>query len=884
MINGASEMLNDDSSVKMINSKQQQSVHQQQQNVRKSVGVMGSRRIFAPAFKLKVLDSYRNDIDCRGNQRATARKYGIHRRQIQKWLQCEGNLRNSCVENGNTAVSSTTTNSSMVVSKPDSNVTETARSAVTPVTPALNLSLARLHGDELTTQQGPPPHPPHGSSPSLSQCNLQTTNTGALLSHIASVNYQEYSSTSEQHLCRKLEQREQTTETQIDQERNYYVLDRNGEDNVETTSVFDDKVEIKIYQTLTNYRLSSHQEYRYNANDTCRRVYHKTPNHCLQQREQNYNSDVESPDKKSYGLLLAPSAIKTERTSPDLVATPGPYESGVPRTNGSKASLSPISCQTTNINDVNSSSTSTSSVHFGSPQSSTSPSLHVHVHEQLHEHPALVSEKSMLSFLPQDERESRMMTKEIEEKRKEGVRYLKAVIKKEMHVNEEETNDGEEGAISSCTDYQRPLVDGSSLSSDPLSPDCGNYSLTPSPHHPASSLRSNSSYSDSESDPLDCSSSSQNSSGDLIRRRSFSLRFKLDVLDAFRRDVGVAGNQRATARKFGINRRQVQKWLGQETELRGEIALRGNSRQRLGPIQDNVASDESPVDLRTTNYVPMLSPNHTEIHYEQSPPPFYCCNVNSVVTQRHAYYQHPVTEEVSPEIESIGSCNLPYCVNNQTTYCYQEPLHGSCYTGSQDRLYCYSPRDYSEISSLHDTCEEISPPKRQLCTLSCCYGMSPPKKMCLDLDNSRRTDYYQYLPPQDTPLCLVKPKRLFQGSISQMEPVTSTVPTPPSSDAASPSPTNKDLILFKPYLDNPVSKPTKEYTIQCGLSTVNRQSLINNNNNNRQNTCNLNENRSHNYNLQLSLQLPVSWTSHSVPYIEFPQVKSAFFRYPTRYA
>lgn len=61
---------------------------------------VGSRRIFAPHFKLQVLDSYRNDADCKGNQRATARKYGIHRRQIQKWLQVENTLRNS-VSNAN---------------------------------------------------------------------------------------------------------------------------------------------------------------------------------------------------------------------------------------------------------------------------------------------------------------------------------------------------------------------------------------------------------------------------------------------------------------------------------------------------------------------------------------------------------------------------------------------------------------------------------------------------------------------------------------------------------------------------------------------------------------------------------------------------------------
>lgn len=60
---------------------------------------MGSRRIFTPQFKLQVLESYRNDSDCKGNQRATARKYGIHRRQIQKWLQCEDNLRSIIANN-----------------------------------------------------------------------------------------------------------------------------------------------------------------------------------------------------------------------------------------------------------------------------------------------------------------------------------------------------------------------------------------------------------------------------------------------------------------------------------------------------------------------------------------------------------------------------------------------------------------------------------------------------------------------------------------------------------------------------------------------------------------------------------------------------------------
>ncbi|CAH1643620.1 unnamed protein product [Spodoptera littoralis] len=60
---------------------------------RRSEGRAGSRRIFPPQFKLQVLEAYRRDAQCRGNQRATARKFGIHRRQIQKWLQAEPTLR-----------------------------------------------------------------------------------------------------------------------------------------------------------------------------------------------------------------------------------------------------------------------------------------------------------------------------------------------------------------------------------------------------------------------------------------------------------------------------------------------------------------------------------------------------------------------------------------------------------------------------------------------------------------------------------------------------------------------------------------------------------------------------------------------------------------------
>ncbi|XP_033349383.1 uncharacterized protein LOC117233110 [Bombus vosnesenskii] len=948
MAHGVSEVLGEgNTAVKMVHQKQQQQQsvqqHQQQQNARKSVGVMGSRRIFAPAFKLKVLDSYRNDIDCRGNQRATARKYGIHRRQIQKWLQCEDNLRNSCAETGNTSggVVSTTAISPVGVSKPDGTVTEATGPAVTPAAPALNLSLARLHGDELATQQGPPPllsHPPHGGSPSSPQYASQSGTATAPVLPVR-LGYQEYSgSNSEQHhSCRETEDRVQVTvdvhgysETRADQESTYYVLNSDGQREHENS--IDGRNETKVYQTLTAYRVPVHQEHhRYGGNEASNEIaiatssLHRhrssTPSathHHHHRSQQNYGDvdssssmDGKSSSPPSYGSLLAPSMIKTERASPDSAATPGPCEStsspGV-----SRVPLSPISYPA-NGTGSNSSSSSTTSVHLDSPRASASPCLHVHVHEHAHAHasPTLDSEKPIPSLhhrsaQQQHQRESRETTTTAvrihAEKETENIaeepEIGRAMVKEEIQLEEDVAapivEEGREAVVaSSYVDYQRPPAATSTLAdSCPISPvhDREGYSLPSSPQEPVSSGRSSTSCSDSEMDPLDCSSGGHNSSNDLARRRSFSLRFKLDVLDAFHRDVGVAGNQRATARKFGINRRQVQKWLGQETELRGEIALRGNSRQRLGPIQD-AASGDSPVDLRTSNYVSSLSQDRIEIEFERSPPPLYCCDVGSSSSHHFPYYQHPAAVDVSSENEPVVSCNLACCMDGHVVTpvasCYQETsLRGSCYSNSHTRLYCYSPREYSsEIASAPEHSEELSPAfKRQHCTLSCCYETLPsPKRLCLEAEDPIRTNSCHEVPPQETPLCLVKPKRLVVASPSRTEPVSSTVPTPPSSTAPPPpGPTlKKDAILFKPYLDNPVTKPIKEHAIQRGLSPVSSHSIIvNNNNNNCQSICNLNEGRGHDYALELSLRLPVSWRAHPSPYTEFPQVRSAFVRYP----
>lgn len=55
------------------------------------------------------------------------------------------------------------------------------------------------------------------------------------------------------------------------------------------------------------------------------------------------------------------------------------------------------------------------------------------------------------------------------------------------------------------------------------------------------------------------------------QRQSYSLDFKLSAIECYYQDTACRGNQRAVANKYNIHRRQVQKWLKQEDELRQRI-------------------------------------------------------------------------------------------------------------------------------------------------------------------------------------------------------------------------------------------------------------------------------------------------------------------------
>ena len=79
-------------------------------------------------------------------------------------------------------------------------------------------------------------------------------------------------------------------------------------------------------------------------------------------------------------------------------------------------------------------------------------------------------------------------------------------------------------------------------------------------------------------------------------RRSYSLEFKVAVLDSFYNDTETRLNQRKTAIKYGVNRRQIQKWLAQEETLRGSVGAGYTQSHSLGqvPGQTPTASLPSP--------------------------------------------------------------------------------------------------------------------------------------------------------------------------------------------------------------------------------------------------------------------------------------------------
>uniref|UniRef100_A0A6V7JXN8 Brinker DNA-binding domain-containing protein n=1 Tax=Bracon brevicornis TaxID=1563983 RepID=A0A6V7JXN8_9HYME len=924
MAHSVSEILGENrNSVEAVNNTASNASNQNTTNqTRKAVGVVGSRRIFPPSFKLQVLESYRNDNDCRGNQRATARKYNIHRRQIQKWLQCEESLRSSSAEsnsnNGGNANhnhnhrnnNSGATTSNIVNSAANiintTTIVQTAEPTVvttspvmTPATvpataaPTLNLSLARLHGDELPgRQQPPPPHPTShqgGCSPTYT-----SSGTNPLPIHAFLMGYSDYSGKElhhhhPQHQLFHHPQKDVAAmhrypieHAGLTNESKLFALNHPAYEQ-SASSGYHNGNDVKLYhqaQTQQHHQ-SELDPYQNNHgykgiignirdNQIIRSTMHHSPPyvppstvayvltplssvspHSSSASSHSYGRDAESPGNEA----LVP-AIKSERTSPDSLATPvacsePPSSFGVTATTSCSRIVNPAS------QHINVSASGIVPYEHTLQTTGLAPCLDVSVNL----HTVSVSVKREPMYFGGENYGEMRIKNEVQ-----GICGPAACATSDRWEGQ--------GAIGErrASHYDNVLSmsgNNSQVNSRTTSPaHVSRYSPASSPREAAnsSSRSTTSSWSDSEIDSLDYSSSRPNPASDSSRRRSFSLRFKLDVLDAFHHDDAIAGNQRATARKFGINRRQVQKWLGQETELRGEIKLRGgDSRQRLGPVQE---PPEVAVDLRKGSSERSIDLGASSPSYYGDLP--YQINSNYATAQR--------------EIEVLQRTGkLPCSTDNQTTSSIPSGYPGtprSSYTDSQSSRSSDSPRDLRD-SSLSDTSRVTLPPRKRSARTPACSSHTHPKKRKFrgtpehGVRSSNNKEDNQDQLTQEAPLCLVKNKASSEASTPQRtERSARAVPTPPT------PPSNNDAILFKPYLDNPVVRPTIEIAQeQREQSPRNNHRSVIVNNINPISVRNLNEERNHDYSVELSLRLPTSWNTPS-HVIEFPEsIRSAFARY-----
>uniref|UniRef100_A0ABD2XDI4 Brinker DNA-binding domain-containing protein n=1 Tax=Trichogramma kaykai TaxID=54128 RepID=A0ABD2XDI4_9HYME len=563
--------------------------------------VVGSRRIFTVAFKLQVLESYRNDIDCRGNQRATARKFGIHRRQIQKWLQSEVVLRKS-LENSPTEQQSAPAatmqqtpsmlepgNKSVIKVEPQHQQPQTpnrtplevpkSHTATSGALMTLSQSSARLRGDSsgggggtdaesllLEQQQQQQPQLPQPQHQQQSPPLVSSFSALTLQSSISAMqNPESFYASEVPHTYPYLMSQAMFQQQQLNQFNSYAV---------------------------------GPQEYLYHQQQAPLVTRHQ--NSTLDQ--QTYTLD--------YERSMHYPVIKSERSSPDY----------------------PVYTVMQNVSD-----------------------------DERHLH---------LRVPPED--------------------------------------------------YRRTSIGSSEGGS-------------PAPSQPSTIESHNSRDSDafvdaSSSDDSEAAATSLSGDDDSHpRRRSFSLHFKLGVLDHFHGHNDTAGNQRATARKFNINRRQVQKWLSQESELRGLALTCRTERQRLGPMS-NDSGVSSPVDLSAAS-----------VEFDSN--------------------QNAIEDEESVNSQAPGYCSC--CPDGQAF--------------NKRRICC--------IESPYPISEEVSPKK------------------------ARTIEGYDE-PVQDTPLCLVKPKIVKLSAEPTQQQVNDQVPAISS---------KKDQILFKPYLDIPSSKSSRQESNKSNL-------------------------------------------------------------------
>jgi len=99
-------------------------------------------------------------------------------------------------------------------------------------------------------------------------------------------------------------------------------------------------------------------------------------------------------------------------------------------------------------------------------------------------------------------------------------------------------------------------------------------------------------------------------------RRSYSLEFKVAVLDSYYHDPETRLNQRKTALKYGVNRRQIQKWLAQEETLRGSVGAGYTQNHSLGQIPNFTPTNTQLPPTSTPTQSEHKSPLSNYLNYQ----------------------------------------------------------------------------------------------------------------------------------------------------------------------------------------------------------------------------------------------------------------------------
>ena len=136
-------------------------------------------------------------------------------------------------------------------------------------------------------------------------------------------------------------------------------------------------------------------------------------------------------------------------------------------------------------------------------------------------------------------------------------------------------------------------------------------------------------------------------------RRSYSLEFKVAVLDSYYNDSQTKLNQRKTALKYGVNRRQIQKWLAQEDTLRGSVGAGYTHNHSLGqvpplpppPVSTTNKHHPGPLTVVEEQDFVIDEAREYKYNYEDDNKPINLCKANTIKVEQHQVGDIPLSFE-----------------------------------------------------------------------------------------------------------------------------------------------------------------------------------------------------------------------------------------------